>query len=497
VVLAATRGVVGRRRSVWSGFLGGIFGAAIIAYFAKAISEAAEGMGQEVFNALILFLAAALIAWTVVWMARHGRHLTKEFQRVGKEVTEGRKPLHMLSLVVLLAVLREGSEIVLFTYGAIASGEEWKWIVVGSALGLVSGVAVGVLIYLGLIKISPKHVFGVTAWLLAFLASGMVSQALGYLTAAGFVPEIIPQVWDTSQFLSEKSWAGLVLHALLGYTDRPSGIQLIGYLTTLGGISMLLKSEKNSSNKKNTAKTIAAFVFLALLISPQNAWATKKVYSPHVEKGEWELEARGSYDFDDRESKGAAQKQKVAIGYGVTDQWFTEVYGKWEKDPDSGHGLEFTATQWENRFQISEPGAWFLDTGIYMEYEFASGDDHADKIEGKILLEKELGRFDHIVNLILEKEVNGPGREGDLEGGIAWSGRYRWKQYLEPGVEWHSEFGELDDTGAFDDQKHQVGPVFYGKIGDHVKYDIGYLFGISDAAPDGQLKWILEYEWRF
>ena len=495
VVLAAMRGVVGRRRSVWSGFFGGVLGAAILAYFAKAVSEAAEGMGQEVFNACVLFLAAALIAWTVVWMARHGRRMTQTFQQMGKDVTEGKKPLHMLSVVILLAVLREGSEIVLFIYGSVASGEASRWILAGSLLGFVSGAYMGLLIYLGLIKISPKHVFGVTAWLLAFLAAGMVSQALGYLTAANFVPEIISQVWDTSKFLSEKSWVGLVLHALLGYTDRPSGIQLLGYLLTLGGIIMLLKLFGEPSNKKNAGKTIATAVFFALLFSPQNVWAAK-VYSPHVVKGELEIEAQGQYDFDDREDKDGAQKQKYAIGYGVTDWWATEVYGEWEKDPESGEGLEYEATSWENRFQLSEPGAWWADTGLYFEYEFAAEDDHADKIEGKLLLEKQVGNFDHIVNLILEKEVNGPGEEEELEGGFAWSGRYRWKKEFEPGVEWHSDLGELEHAGGFDEQKHQFGPVIYGKIGP-VKYDVGYLFGISDAAPDGELKWIFEYEHYF
>ena len=496
VLLAATKGLAGRKRWVWAGFSGGVMGAAAVAYFAKAISNLVEGMGQEVFNAGVLMLAAALIAWTVVWMSRHGRKLTQHFQEVGRAVKEGEQPLSMLAAVMALSMLREGSEMVLFTYGVLASGEKFSAVLSGCAAGLAAGSFIGVLLYYGLVKISPKHLFSVTAWLLAFLASGMVSQALGYLASAGFVPEIVSPVWDTSKILPEKNWLGMVLHALLGYTERPSGIQLVGYFITLGGIVMLLQFYGNGSKKKMVSM-MGIFLLTGGLLSPQEAWATKKVYSPHVEKGELEFEARGSYDFDDNESKDGAQKQKYAIGYGLTDWWFTEVYGEWEKDPESGEGLEFESVDWENRFQLSEPGAWWLDTGLYFEYEFASKGDNADKIEGKLLLEKQLGDFDHIVNLILEKEVNGPGEEKELEGGFAWSGRYRWKKWLEPGVEWHSDLGELDHTDSFDDQKHQLGPVIYGKIGDRIKYDVGYLFGVSNAAPDGELKWIVEFEWHF
>jgi len=92
----------------------------------------------------------------------------------------------------------------------------------------------------------------------------------------------------------------------------------------------------------------------------------------------------------------------------------------------------------------------------------------------------------------LKKQVGGDS-EKETEGELAWGSRYRWQEYFEPGFEFHSEFGELNESKSFDEQEHLAGPVFYGKI-NHFKYDIGYLFGISDNAVDGKLKWIIEYE---
>ncbi len=501
VLLAATRGLVDRGRWVWGGVVAGMAGAGVIAYFAQLISEAAEGMGQEIFNAMVLCLAALLIGWTVVWMRRQGRALTQHLKEVGQAVTERRQPLYTLAVVAALALLREGSEIVLFIYGALASGENALEVMIGSLAGFIGGSAAGIAIYYGLVKISARQLFSVTSWMLIFLASGMVSQAAGFLTAAGVIPSLIPSVWDTSRILSENSLLGKVLHALLGYSDRPSGIQLISYLLTLGGITMILKrygsiSPNSHDNVANAKKVIAGLLLIASvgLGYPKDALAAKKVYSPIVEKGELELEARGSYDFDHRDSKDGKQKQKYAVGYGVTDRWFTELYGEFEKL--SNEDFEFTSVDWENIYQLFEQGEHGLDAGLYLEYEFGVEEDESDKIEGKLLLEKSLSRLTHTLNLIIEKEV-GKHSKDEVEGGLAWSSKYRWQESFEPGFELHSDFGELGEGIPYKQQKHQLGPVFYGKLGKHVKYDIGYLFGISDAAPDRSLKWILEYEHRF
>ena len=495
VLLAATKGLKSRSQLIWGGLVAGIFGSVIVAFFAEVISNAAEGMGQELFNAIVLLAAAILIGWTVIWMRRYGRTLKQHFEKIGGAVISGEKPLYTLAVVVALSVLREGSEIVLFTYGIIASGESLLAIFMGSIAGLISGTAVGVALYYGLIRISPRALFSITGWMLILLASGMVSQALGLLQAGDFIPVLLPNVWDSSHILSEQSFLGGVLHVLVGYSARPSVIQVIGYIFTFGIIAVILKYYGNPSaatKKTSFNSTVMAIIFFFCLLGiAQNAHATKKVYSPIVEGGELEIEMRGSYDFDHRSSKNGKQKQKYAVGYGVTDRWFTELYGEIEKGATESN-FEFTALEWENRYQLTEQGQYWIDVGLYFEYEVSFEDDHADKIEGKLLLEKEMGNFTHIANIIFEKQVGGDS-EKETEGGLAWGSRYRWQEYFEPGFEIHSEFGELNKSKSFNEQEHLGGPVFYGKIG-HFKYDIGYLFGISDDAVDGVLKWIIEYE---
>ncbi|MGH7094587.1 MAG: FTR1 family protein, partial [Stellaceae bacterium] len=117
IVLAASRGVPRRGRWVCGGIAAGIAGACAVAAGAGEISAAVAGMGQEVFDATILLAAVAMLGWHNVWMSRHGRQMAADATKLGTEVRSGARPLWALSIVVGIAVLREGSEVVLFLYG--------------------------------------------------------------------------------------------------------------------------------------------------------------------------------------------------------------------------------------------------------------------------------------------------------------------------------------------------------------------------------------------
>jgi high-affinity iron transporter len=242
IVLAASRGVAGRGLWVGGGVAAGIFGAALVAAGADAIAAAVNGVGQELFNAAILFTAAAMLGWHNIWMNRHGRELASAAAQLGKAVTGGSRPLYALGLVVGIAVLREGSEIVLFLYGvAIASGAGGLSMLLGGVLGLAGGVAVGSLIYLGLLAIPLHRLFTVTSWLILLLAAGMASQGAAFLMQANWLPSLGNDVWNTSWILSENSVLGLLLHVLIGYSAQPAGIQVIFYLATLLVIGTLMR----------------------------------------------------------------------------------------------------------------------------------------------------------------------------------------------------------------------------------------------------------------
>jgi len=219
-----------------------VLGAILVAGFASQIALAVEGAGQELFNATILFAAVAMLGWHNIWMTRHGRQLAADVTQVGRDVLAGSRPLYALALVVGIAVLREGSEIVLFLYSiAIGAGSSAASMIAGGALGLVAGAGAGGAIYFGLLTIPLRHLFAVTSWLILLLAAGMASQGAAFLVQADLLPALGNNIWDTSFLLSELSLPGQLLHVLIGYTARPAGIQLLFYLATLVVIGGLMR----------------------------------------------------------------------------------------------------------------------------------------------------------------------------------------------------------------------------------------------------------------
>jgi len=232
VVFAATRGVAARGRWIGAGIAVGVLGAVGVALSAGLIADAVAGIGQELFNASVLFAAVVMIAWHAIWMATHGKELALQMQAIGSEVSVGHRPLMALLVVVAIAVLREGSEVVLFLFAQVAGGSTWVDIAGGLALGIAGGCATGLALYFGLLRIPIRHFFTATNWLLLLLAAGMASQAARFLVQADLLPSLGPQLWDSSGLLSDRSVLGQTLHVLVGYDARPAGVQLLFYVVT-------------------------------------------------------------------------------------------------------------------------------------------------------------------------------------------------------------------------------------------------------------------------
>lgn len=242
IVMAVTAGVPGRTLWISGGVGAGVLGACVVALFTGGLSQLFGGAGQEVFNAGILAFAVLMLTWHNVWMSRHGRELADELRAAGEAVVAGSKSLLALAIVVAVAVLREGSEVVLFLYGVAAAQGGGSWaMVAGGLAGLVLGSSFCLLTYLGLLSIPSRYLFGVTSALIAFLAAGMAAQAIAFLEQANIVTALDQTAWDTSWILRDSSFVGRALHTLVGYVDQPTAMQVVVYALTLAVIVTLMK----------------------------------------------------------------------------------------------------------------------------------------------------------------------------------------------------------------------------------------------------------------
>jgi high-affinity iron transporter len=155
--------------------------------------------------------------------------------------------------VVTVAILREGTEVALFLFGiAAGGGAQPGSMLLGGLLGVASGAALSWLIYRGLLAIPTARLFGVTNVLLALLAAGMAGQAAVYLVNANLAPSLGAQLWDSSRVLADDSLAGKALHALVGYSDRPMGIQVVVYLAVLAALVAGGRILGSATSRKST-----------------------------------------------------------------------------------------------------------------------------------------------------------------------------------------------------------------------------------------------------
>ncbi len=352
IVLAATEGVDSRGRWIVGGVAAGAAGAGLVAAFAAALSDAFEGAGQEVFTAGILCFAVVMLSWHILWMSHHARTMTAELRDVGQAVRLGHRTLGALAAAIAVAVLREGAEVVLFLYGVVAGSGSTGWSLgAGGLAGLALAGAVSWLLYRGLVAIPLHRLFGVTNILIAFVAAGMAGQAASVLHGADLLPGWGEHWWDTSFLLQDDSISGRALHALIGYSARPSGVQLAAYLATL----LALVVASRAIGKPNRRVLAVAAIVAALIAGPSAARADEPlflVFHDHrIEPPRLEVPAHQKFKLmvkntddtaDEFESadlnreKLVAPGQTIAVFLGPLEPGEYRVFGDFHQDTARG-----------------------------------------------------------------------------------------------------------------------------------------------------------------
>lgn len=234
IIAASTRGLDYRNRWLGIGIAAGMIGSLIVAWLTESIADMFEGNGQEIFKAAVLGIAVVMIGWHNIWMASHGKEMAARAKSVGHAIRSGQQELSAIAIAIALTVLREGSEAALFLQGMLATTTDGAGgVVMGGLLGMLAGASIGVITYFGLLRIPLNRFFSVTGTLLLLLAAGLASQMAKFLIQADLLPSLASPLWDTSWILPVTSNLGSALAILLGYEDKPTGMQAIFYFTTL------------------------------------------------------------------------------------------------------------------------------------------------------------------------------------------------------------------------------------------------------------------------
>ncbi len=252
------------------------------------------------------------------------------------------------------------------------------------------------------------------------------------------------------------------------------------------------------------AALVAVLMILLIEASPAAADADLiKTYSPIVQPGILEFEARGHGSVGLPRGNRDAQAQLYELGYGVTNWWSAALLGSTQQQPQSG--LQFNAVGMENIFQLTTPGEYYFDTGLYLEYAHGTVPGVPQDVEAKILLQKSYGRTTILLNIAVDKTF---GKFAQKGVGSSYSAEVTRPMFrnrftlMYAGLQAFGETGTLGAFAPFDRQNHVFGPVIggevkIGKLPGVLEYEAGYLFGITSASAAGTPKFILAYEFPF
>jgi hypothetical protein len=258
-----------------------------------------------------------------------------------------------------------------------------------------------------------------------------------------------------------------------------------------------------------TRATFALIAGLALL-APLEARADFHIRSPYeIDFGELEIEHNGAASFDRNPNNSGATSYTIEFGTGLTPWWHSEIEFGFNRNPGFNEPTLLTGAVTENTFQLTEPGEAFADLGFYVEYgQTLTSGKHAGPNEVTFgpLIAKDIGRTTHTVNLFLTREL-GPNQDNHgLDFSYAWQSRWNLWAPLSPAVEIYGNAGQLGRSPRLNQQQLIVGPVGVGalqldKLGlghaGRLKYEIGWLFGATQASPQGTLRWRLEVDIPF
>lgn len=179
---------------------------------------------QEAIGGALSIVAVGFVTWMVFWMARTSRRLRGELEgRVDSAIGAGG---WSLALVAVLAVGREGLETALFVWSASKAAGSTAYPLAGAALGLITAVALGVLVYRGAVHFDMRRFFTVTGALLVVVAAGVLSYGVHDLQEAGILPGLNSVVFDVSTSIPPSSWLGTILKGTVNFSPRTTWLEL-------------------------------------------------------------------------------------------------------------------------------------------------------------------------------------------------------------------------------------------------------------------------------
>jgi high-affinity iron transporter len=220
-------------------WIGVALAVAVSLAFGAALTWGPRGLtfkAQEAIGGSLSIIAVGFVTWMIFWMARAARGLGGELRGQIDAAADGGR--WSLAVVAVFAVGREGLETALFLWAATKAGTRdsvgtitptWEPLL-GAALGILTAVVLGFLIYRGAISINLSKFFTWTGAFLILVAAGVLAYGVHDLQEAGFLPGLNNLAFDVSDTVDVNSWWGTLLKGIFNFSPATTKLEAAAWL---------------------------------------------------------------------------------------------------------------------------------------------------------------------------------------------------------------------------------------------------------------------------
>lgn len=241
-----------RRTSRWHlvhtvslGIIAGVGASVALGYLFITFFTSFMEKHEALFEGVLMLGAALLLTSMIFWFLKQQsmrQHIEGKIEQYHERWSR-----MGLFFVVMLLLLREGVETVIFLSTLFFSETASIYHVYGAFSGFFLAIGLGYLIFVVEKKLPIRSFFLTTNILLILFAAGLVAHGFHELGEAGVVPFIVEEVYNMNHILNEKGAAGSVLKGLFGYNGNPSLIEMLVYGGYLAAVAVAFNIKKRKT----------------------------------------------------------------------------------------------------------------------------------------------------------------------------------------------------------------------------------------------------------
>jgi hypothetical protein len=222
----------------------------------------------------------------------------------------------------------------------------------------------------------------------------------------------------------------------------------------------------------------AVAVFIAFVVVP--AWADQRNYVwtyeyGTVSKGNAEIEFYQTGVMKDKDVRSASDwTQQLELEYGITDRLDVGIYQVYSQAADTP-SMTYEGFKLKARYRVAEKNELPVDVLFYLEHEQSTIEGRI--FEGKLILAKDLGRFNLAYNQIYERSYE----TGRGEHGYAAGVSYEIVPWFHVGVE---------SKGSYTEGEFAAGPTL-AWIGNRIWANLGAVYALNNKTNDREVRFLL------